>query len=350
MATITLRKKKMEDGRQSLYFDIYEKGKRKCEYLKMHLLPETDNRAKARNKDLLKQAETMLAKRLLEMQETTFEIGTRKGGLLLLPMFDEFRVGRNSSIYRTISKHLHDVCKPSMKVTQIDELWVQKFVNYLRQKNIIDNTIAEYISLLRVFWRWCLKKGFVSGNPFEDISLNTHKPVREYLTIEELQQLIKTPTKRRVRNIFLFSCFTGLRWSDIRKLRWGDVEQMGGRTRIRFCQQKTGVYEYMDLNSQAIELMGEPKSDEMLVFNCGAPATWYMNSQLKEWVKSAGIKKHITFHCARHTFATMLLTLDTDIYVVSKLLGHTDVSTTQIYAKIVDKKKQQAVDNIPQLL
>jgi site-specific recombinase XerD len=106
----------------------------------------------------------------------------------------------------------------------------------------------------------------------------------------------------------------------------------------------------MDLNSQAIELMGEPKSDEMLVFNCGAPATWYMNSQLKEWVKSAGIKKHITFHCARHTFATMLLTLDTDIYVVSKLLGHTDVSTTQIYAKIVDKKKQQAVDNIPQLL
>lgn len=366
MATITLRKKKMGDGRLSLYLDIYEKGKRKCEYLGIHLLPETNNRAKTKNKELLKQAESMLAKRILEVQDTSFEVSTRKGGLLLLPMFDEFRKGRNSSIYLTLSNYLRDVCKQGMRITQIDALWVQKFVNHLQnkkrkkkgykegekeeEKNLSENTVAEYISLFRVFWRWCVKKGFVSGNPFEELSLDTYKPVREYLTIEELQQLIKTPTKWRVRNIFLFSCFTGLRWSDIRNLRWGDVEQMSGRTRIRFRQQKTGEYEYMDLNSQAIGLMGEPKSDEMCVFNCGAPATNYMNLQLADWVKAAGIKKHITFHCARHTFATMLLTMDADIYVVSKLLGHTDVATTQIYAKIVDKKKQQAVDSIPQLL
>ena len=86
--------------------------------------------------------------------------------------------------------------------------------------------------------------------------------VREYLTMEELQQLANTPTKCRVREPFLFSCFTGLRWSDVTALRWGDVEQFGGRTRIRFRQKKTGEQEYMDINAQAVALMGECKDTQ----------------------------------------------------------------------------------------
>lgn len=71
---------------------------------------------------------------------------------------------------------------------------------------------------------------------------------------------------------------------------------------------------------------------------------------MQRWCDDAGIRKHITFHCARHTFATMMIDLGTDLYTVSKLLGHRNLSTTQIYAKIVDKKKQEAVMRVPSIL
>lgn len=151
--------------------------------------------------------------------------------------------------------------------------------------------------------------------------------------------------------MFLFSCFTGLRYSDVRELRWKDVEYMNGRQRIIVRQKKTRSQVYLELNAQAVELMGARGNNEDCIFGSWGESPMTANNQLGRWVLSAGIHKHITFHCARHTFATMLLTLDVaDIYTVSKMLGHTNVSTTQIYAKIVDSKRQEAVDSIPQLL
>lgn len=351
MATITLREKVLRDGRTSLYLDIYEDGARRYEFLKLYLYPETNDTIRARNKETRKLAEVVRGKRLVEAQNTAFGFAHKRDKVLLLPAFDKFRKGRNSNIYGSLANHLREICLDNMKVAQINERWVASVVRYFRDRDVSDNSIAEYIAMLRVFWGWCVRKGVVSGNPFEGIALNTQQAVREYLTIEEVQQLAKTPTKYAVREPFLFSCFTGLRWSDVTALRWGDVEQFGGRTRIRFRQKKTGEQAYMDINEQAVALMGERKGDNDIIFKCGNLLnTGNANRQLRKWVQSAGIKKHITFHCARHTFATMLLTLGTDIYVVSKLLGHTDISTTQIYAKIVDKRKQEAVDRIPQML
>lgn len=351
MATITLRRKSLNDGRQSLYLDIYEDGQRRYETLKLYLLPETNDKIRAQNRDTLKLAEVVRGKRLVEAQNTAFGFAQRREKALLLPTFDKFRKGRNSNIYSVLATHLSSLCSADMKVAQINERWVLNFVRYLRGRDVSENSIAEYVALFRVFWGWSVKKGIVSGNPFDNLSLNTRQAVREYLTLEELQRLIRTPTKFRVRNPFLFSCFTGLRWSDVSQLRWGDVEQSKGRTRLIFRQKKTSSQEYMDLNSQAVVLMGERKDDKSLIFDCGfLGGTCNVNRQLRLWAKEAGITKHLSFHCARHTFATMLLTLGTDLYTVSKLLGHTDISTTQIYAKIVDKKKQEAVDKIPQLL
>ena len=351
MATITLREKELKGGRKSLYLDIYENGQRRYEVLKLYILPETNDTIKAQNRETRKFAEVVRGKRLVEAQNTAFGFAQRRDKVLLLPAFEKFRKGRNSSIYAVLSSYLHELCPNSMKVGQINERWVANFVRTLRGRDVSDNSISSYITLFRVFWGWCVKKGIVSGNPFEGIALNTQQAVREYLTIEELQTLANTPTKYRVREPFLFSCFTGLRWSDVTALRWGDVEQFGGRTRIRYRQKKTKEQEYMDINAQAVALMGERKEDTAYIFEVGKTYnTCSVNRQLRLWVQSAGIKKHITFHCARHTFATMLLTLGVDIYVVSKMLGHTDISTTQIYAKIVDKRKQEAVDRIPQML
>lgn len=351
MATITLREKNLRDGRVSLYLDIYEDGMRRYETLKLYLLPETNDAARAQNRQTRKLAEVVRGKRLVEAQNSAFGFAHKREKVLLLPAFDKFRNGRNSKVYPTLAKHLRAICSENMKVTQINERWVAQIVGHFRDRDVSDNSIAEYIAMLRVFWGWCVKKGIVSGNPFEGVVLNTRQAVREYLTIEEVQQLAKTPTKYAVREPFLFSCFTGLRWSDVTALRWCDVEQFGARTRIRFRQKKTGEHEYMDINEQAVSLMGERKDDNDIIFKCGNLLnTGNANRQLRKWVKAAGIKKHITFHCARHTFATMLLTLGADLYTVSKLLGHTDISTTQIYAKIVDKRKQEAVDKIPQML
>jgi site-specific recombinase XerD len=348
MATIKLREKPLQDGRLSLYLDIYEDGQRRYEFLKLYIYPETNDKIKAQNRETRKFAEVVRGKRLVEAQNTAYGFAQRRDKALLLPTFEKFRKGRKSSVYRSIAYHIRTMYAEDTKVANINERWLVGYCDKLHNNGVSENSIAEYISLLRVFWRWSVSKGIVSGNPFANISLNTHQAVREYLTIEELQRLIQTPTNVRVREPFLFSCFTGLRWSDVIKLTWGDVEQSGGRTRIIFRQQKTGAQEYMDLNEQAVLLMGERGEREECIFN---PHTiGHSNIQLRKWASDAGITKHLSFHCARHTFATMLLTLDTDIYTVSKLLGHSSVSTTQIYAKIVDKKKQEAVDRIPQML
>lgn len=350
MVTVTIREKEIAKGRKSLYLDIYDKGKRKRESLDMFLQPEVNSTVKAENKRTLKLAEVARLGRLAELQDEKLETAHRKKTHTIVATFAEFLRGRNCCIYTTLLHHLQNYCKAGEKVTQINERWVENFVFYLRSRGLIENTAWEYIRKMRVFWKYCTKQGLVEGNPFADVKFNTRSAKREYLTIDELQQLINTPTKKPVRNMFLFSCLTGLRYSDVKELRWENVEQSGGRTRIIYRQQKTGEQEYMDLNAQAVELMGERRDDDILIFGSWTKSTCTANSQLRHWTKRAGIRKNITFHCSRHTFATMLLTLNADIYTVSKLLGHTNITTTQVYAKIVDKKKQDAVDSIPQLL
>ena len=115
-----------------------------------------------------------------------------------------------------------------------------------------------------------------------------------------------------------------------------------------FRQKKTGGQEYLDITPQAADLIGErgnAKGDDKVFGNILNPSD--TNDNLRIWALRAGVDKHISFHCGRHTFAVLMLTLGTDIYTVSKLLGHRELKTTQIYAKIVDEKKQEAVDNIP---
>ena len=171
-----------------------------------------------------------------------------------------------------------------------------------------------------------------------------------YLTIDEVKKLAETECDYpKIKNAFLFSCLTGLRRSDIIKLTWGEVYQQGEYTRIIFKQKKTGGQEYLDISEQAAALMGERKSPEVNVFpDVLSPSC--TNHALQVWVARAGINKDITFHCGRHTFATMMLDLGTDIYTTSKLLGHKNIGTTQIYAKVLDKNKQAAVARIPNIL
>lgn len=203
--------------------------------------------------------------------------------------------------------------------------------------------------------RACLNQAFddriIAHNPIRGIEgFKAEEGTRMYLTIDELKKLAQTECEYpNIKKAFLFSCLTGLRRSDILKLTWGEVHEQGEFTRIIFKQKKTKGLEYLDLTPQAAELMGERgKPNENVFGDIYSPSC--TNEAIKRWVLRAGIDKEITFHCGRHTFAVMMLDLGTDIYTVSKLLGHRELSTTQIYARVLDKNKQKAVQQIPKIL
>lgn len=173
---------------------------------------------------------------------------------------------------------------------------------------------------------------------------------RMYLTLDEVKKLAETECDYpQIKAAFLFSCLTGLRRSDVLRLTWGDIHKQGDFTRIIFKQKKTSGQEYLDISPEAAELMGKRgKPHEHIFTDIHSPSC--TNNTIKLWVARAGINKTIKFHCARHTFATLMLDIGTDIYTVCKLLGHRELSTTQIYAKVPDKNKQAAVAAIPSIL
>lgn len=143
----------------------------------------------------------------------------------------------------------------------------------------------------------------------------------------------------------MFSCFCGLRISDIKQLRWKDLEEftdLEGNKRVRLTKrmQKTQRNVSYILSNEAIKWLPEKRGE--LVFE-GLPCLPNICVHVKRLAKDAGIDKVVSFHTARHTFATMILTLGADLYTTCKLLGHSRITTTEIYAKIVDKKKDEAM-------
>lgn len=214
-----------------------------------------------------------------------------------------------------------------------------------------NNTKAIYFSKLKACLRQAAREGLIDSTVADSAGgYSLREGHRMYLTATEIKKLAATRCPDdRVRRAFLFSCLTGLRFCDIARLRWRDVYKQGNFTRIIFSQQKTGGCEYLDINYQAAELMGRRGAADDLVFE-GLKYPTLVNAAIARWVRAAGIEKHISFHSARHSFAVMMLDLGADIYTCSKLLGHKNIATTQIYAHILDKNKQKAIEMIPKLI
>ena len=242
-----------------------------------------------------------------------------------------------------------------MIFSTIDMNLLEDYKNFLinapqggsKKGTITRNTASTYFSIFKAG----LHQAFIDGYLTVDIAAKAKNIAysdkqREYLTIDELNTLAATPCDRPImKRASLFSALTGMRHSDIQKLKWKEIIKDGEHYRILFTQQKTKGVQYMPISDQAYQLCGERGESDRLVFEGLQDPSW-INKPLERWIKAAGITKHITFHCFRHTYATLQLTNGTDIYTVSKMLGHTKVTTTQIYAKIVDEKKEQAADTI----
>ncbi len=241
-------------------------------------------------------------------------------------------------------------------LSQVDKQFSLRFLEFLqseyKRKNgnhIAASTATTYFLMLNAALNAAVQKELIDENPFKKIpsrdKIHKTESKREFLTVEEVRALIATPVRsERTKNAYLFSCFCGLRISDIRNLKWKNVHQDGEQTRLEIVMRKTKEPIYLPLSNEALRWMPkrENQSDDDFVFS--VPRETHVTKVLLRWAKDAGISKHVTFHTARHTFATMMLTLGADLYTTSKLLGHTNVQTTQIYAKIVNKKKDEAVN------
>lgn len=366
---VRLRRRTLANGNISLYLDVYINGRRTYEFLKMYLLPETNRKDKEKNRETLRLAEAVRAKRIVELRNGEYGFKNRQSKNVLFFDYYEAYVEKRSSSeskgnwanLRGSLRHLR--CyerRDKITFAEITPDWIEGFREYLENKALsygtegrllAPNTQKAYFNNLRFCLSQAVKDEIIQRNPMTKVKgIKGEESTRMYLTIDEIKAAANAPCDNElVKRAFLFSCLTGLRRSDILKLTWGDISQQNGFTRIIFRQKKTKGQEYLDITPQATEFLGERGELSERPFK-GLVSANLTNYEIKTWLARAGITKPITFHCARHSFAVMMLDLGTDIYTVSKLLGHRELSTTQIYAKVLDKNKQAAVASIPSIL
>lgn len=326
--SIKLRKRKLPTGNTTLYLDIYRNGKRDYEYLKLYLIPEKSRADKEKNRETLKLAEAIKAKRTVELQN--HEYGFKNDYADETKFFDYYRAMCQSRLgnesrgnwgnWRSCLKHLEKYeSNPDITFADITPKWVQGFKDYLEKEatawgcdfreRIKDHPLSRnsklsYFNKLRTCLNQAFEERIISRNPILGIdNFKAEEGTRMYLTLEEVKLLVQTECEYpNIKRAFLFSCLTGLRRSDIIKLTWGEVHQQGEYTRIIFKQKKTGEQEYLDINEQAAELMGERKANDEPVFtDIHSPSC--TNEAIKRWVLRAGIKKGITFHCLSHSIS-----------------------------------------------
>jgi integrase len=363
---VTLRQRQKGD-KTSLYLDYYSNGKRQYEYLNLYLTPDPEKGSlskaqKEENKKILALAETIRSKRHLEIQNSTYDFHDKEKLKTFFIMYMEALAEKrkdskgNYGNWDSTIKHLKKYCPRDIQFNQINKQFVDGFREYLQKeatsktkKAISTNTKYSYFNKFRAALKQAVRDGIIKTNPAEMVEgLPQGEPVREFLTLDEVKALAKTECKNElIKKTFLFACLTGLRFSDIQKLKWSEVQQSEELGHyIRFIQQKTKGSETLPISEEAFNLIGtERGKPNDLVF----PDMIYSDSRnmdLHRWMIKAGIEKHITFHCSRHTYATLQLTLGTDIFTVSKLLGHRHLKTTQIYANVIDEKKTVAANKI----
>jgi len=241
-----------------------------------------------------------------------------------------------------LKRHLEKFAGKELTFSQIDKQFCSKFVDYLIAT--IDKSAKYYVQAFKHVLTKAHDEDYLADVPRINIP-KYHSPHKEYLTIEELQNIHATPVKNpEYKNAFLFACYTGIRFIDLKQITFNDIHD----GKLAFIQQKTQEPVSVKLNQTALKIVETQKEkNSTRIFDLKSHVSW--NENVDKLAKAAGITKHITGHCARHTFATLCITQGADIYVVSKLLGHTNVRMTQLYAKMGEQRKDAVIDSLPEL-
>lgn len=374
--------KVLNDGRESLFLDFYlgfdmavssKTGKEykrvntKREYLRLYLwqAPRTPIE-RQQNKETLE-----LAKRL------RFERGQQ-----LLEDVNGYRLKKNRDVnfldwmwayYETYTKadkrHIrrahtvfidflcatpeHARFAKRIKPQQLTKEMMVDFTEYLQDRFVGEGGHTLYARFKKIV-KAAVEADVMRKNPTSTVSIKIdHETLRkEILSLEEIQQLISTHytgENTNIRRAFIFCLYCGLRWCDVKELTFSNVDY--ANRLLRFEQAKTKGHSsassvIIPLNDGLLHLIGEGNRDELIF---PLPTHTMCLKALRHWVARAGIDKHITWHCARHSFAVNILNNGANIKTVASLLGHSGLQHTEKYTRAVDSLKEAAINSLPEL-
>mgnify|MGYP003646176704 FL=1 len=377
---VTLRNKKINKGRESLYLDFYppiphpktNKPTRR-EFLGLYLFEKPKTPIdKQHNKETLRIAESIRQKRdniinkpeiysLYEKEQLRIKEVSEQCFVSYFEKATNKKEGSNYGGWYSVLKYLKTFTNGTLKFADLNERFLEDFKEYLlttksnksSKATLTQNSAVSYFNKVKATLKQAYKDGILQTDLNSKTSpIKLEETRREFLTIEELNNLVKTECNNPLlKRAALFSSLTGLRFSDILKMTWSEMEYIKGHGYyLKYSQQKTKAVENLPISEQAYSFTQgtqNPKDMEQSkqVFE-GLKYASYHTKHLFQWIGSAGITKNITFHCFRHTFATLQLLNGTDIFTVSKMLGHKDLKTTLVYAHSVDEVKRKASNSI----
>jgi site-specific recombinase XerD len=351
--SVTLRKIENKDFTTSLYLDIYHEGKRFKEFLKDCKLVKVANPTdRITNKEKLALANQIRDKRSIQLQANSEGVISNHGNKVELKAYFEnyienYKKKDKRNVEGAYNKFLAFAEEERLMITtlrQLNETIVQDYADYLKLKCTGEGANSYFARFKKVL-RQAVKDKVLLQSPAKDITIEREENFKkEILSIEEIQKLASTEiSNTEIKRAFLFSCVTGLRWVDIKDLKWKHIDLENKL--LKKVQAKTDVKVSVTLNNTALSLLPSKGNKEDLIYNL--PSHTGALKSLKTWLNKAEIEKHITWHCARHSFATNLIVYDTDVLIVSKLLGHNSIKYTQRYTHIANDLKKKATDNLP---
>ena len=377
---VEIKERALKGGNRGLYLEYYEKGFRKRENLHLYLIPDDATNAKSINKRAYLKAMAVRSDRILNPPEFDKKPGQEDGidcTTTWLEWCDEYirySVGcgngesamqHKKTARKRIKEYLERKGRTDILLKDVTTEIISGLYDYMRndyrnpgQIKVRDGRLSDYSlrhfgETINAIFNKALREGRIGYNPLR--GLNTlerfHVPDkhREYLTPVELTRFLAvepaTETERQVQKAFGLSCMTGLRLGDVQRLRWDDIKPMGEGWAVSIVQQKTGNQVTVPLNGLALSLLPpRPENDDENVFRLPGKS-----GKVTKYVRSirdkAGITgKELTYHCSRHTAATLAISAGAELYSVSKILGHRNLVSTQVYAKVNLDKKIEAVN------
>lgn len=370
------------NGNSALYLDYHHKNFRKKEALNLFLIPDDAPNASRLNNAVLERAQLIRAERLLHPELLVTEDTKRSNGAAnsgsdktWMQWCDEYleysrccnnckkMLAQKEILNRRIKSFLQRVLKrPGIMLKDVDKDVITEFFHYMKRQRIIYSNrrgghLAPYTlwlteEMVRAMFNKAIREELITVNPVSQLPKAEHFRApdkhREVLTIRELKRFLAVETssdsERMVQLAFGFACMTGLRISDVRRLRWCDIRKINGVEMLTIVQQKTKGVVSVPLNELALSLMPpkDPEGDGF-VFHLVKKAD-NITKYVKRIAAKAGITKDFKFHSSRHTAATLALNAGAELYTISKILGHKDMRSTQVYAKVNIKKKAEAVN------
>ncbi len=382
---ITLRSKPVKDGNRSLFLEYYDKGKRTYEFLRLYIIPETDDKAKKENENALKKAQAIKAERTIHPEtiptgaaKDRVKAGTENGTdsrLTLLEWIGEYTnlltacgnyskacLSQTATVKDAVEQYLASLRKKDIMLSKIDARFVRGYLAFLgngyiqkhwkkEAKTISNSTKKVYQTKFVTILNKAVREGKLKANPFYQLDrseiYHTPKTVRVYLTVDEVKRFMEVETEgKETQRAFAFACFTGLRISDIRALKWTDIKNPDTAPTIVLSQSKTGDIVRVPLGRMALSLLPEEHNDDHIFH---LPTATAVHTSCRWIAERAGIKKNVSFHTSRHTFATLTLAACENLELVSKLLGHKSVKTTHRYAEVLLDRKIEAVNRMTNL-